>query len=253
MIAAAANSCLGFALDCGVFWKGAGVTIMAFIIFVGSVYVLLSAILGRYMGFLVLIVAFSGWMMIQSSLWLFGYWSQGLETPTNLGPRGSEPAWVVLEASPGGTSDRYDVFSKYPAAPWVIPDESDPDQSADVQSASGAVTAFLAEQTNEELGREETDPTAITGTQFSVDSIRFAEAEDGKTPVAVAQSHFNGGGPQWTVSLYDDSGSVPRYSFMFLAGSIIIFLIFLPLLDRAEKKRKEFLTGGGAPAWYGPA
>jgi hypothetical protein len=40
---------------------------------------------------------------------------------------------------------------------------------------------------------------------------------------------------------------------MFLAGSIGMFLVTLPLLDRAEKKRKEFLTGGGAPAWYGPA
>ena len=67
------------------------------------------------------------------------------------------------------------------------------------------------------------------------------------------QAHYNGGGPLWTVSLYENSGSVPRYSYMFLAGSIIIFLIFLPLLDRAEKKRKAFLTGGNAPAWYGPA
>ena len=37
------------------------------------------------------------------------------------------------------------------------------------------------------------------------------------------------------------------------SASIILFLIHLPLLDRAEKKRKAFLTGGGAPAWYGPA
>jgi hypothetical protein len=40
---------------------------------------------------------------------------------------------------------------------------------------------------------------------------------------------------------------------MFLAGSIILFAVHLPLLDRAEKSRKEFLTGGSAPAWYGPA
>ena len=55
------------------------------------------------------------------------------------------------------------------------------------------------------------------------------------------------------MSLYFDSGSVPRYSYMFLLGSIVAFAVSLPLLDRAEKKRKEFLTGGGAPAWYGPA
>lgn len=249
----AAKSCLGFALDCGTLWKGAGVTIMGLIIFVGSIYVILAAILGRYMGFLVLIVAFSGWMAIQSSLWLFGYWSQGLETPTNLGPRGSEPAWVVLEAATADTSDRYETFSTYPEGPWELPDEDDPQQTADVQSASGAVTAFLAENLNEELGREETDPMAIAGTQFSVDSIRFAEAEDDKTKIAVVESHYSGGGPQWTVSLYYDSGSVPRYSYMFLAGSILVFGVSLPLLDRAEKKRKEFLTGGGAPAWYGPA
>lgn len=247
------NSCLGFALDCATLWKGAGVTIMSFILFVGSVYVLLGAIMGRYMGFLVLVIAFSGWMIVQSSLWLFGYWSQGLETPTNLGPRGSEPAWVVLEASTGATSDAYEVFADYPGAPFEVPDESDPEQSADVQSATGAVTSFLAEHTNEELGIPETDPAAVAGTQFSVDSIKFAEAEDAKTKVAVVESHYNGGGAQWTVSLYFDSGSVPRYSYMFLGGSIIVFLIFLPLLDRAEKKRKSFLTGGSAPAWYGPA
>ncbi len=40
---------------------------------------------------------------------------------------------------------------------------------------------------------------------------------------------------------------------MFMAASILLFLIHLPLLDRAEKRRKAFLTGGSAPAWYGPA
>ena len=231
-----ASSCLGFAVDCGTLWKGAGVAIMSLILFVGSVYLLLSAILGRTMGYLVLMVSLTGWLAIQSSLWLFGYWSQGIETPTNLGPRGSEPAWIALEASPNATSDRYGSAD-----------------TADIQSVGGAVTSFLAEHTNEELGLAETDPTAITGTQFAIDSINFATAEDGKTKVAVVQSHFTGGGPLWTVSLYYDSGSVPRYSYMFLLGSIILFLIHLPFLDRAEKKRKAFLTGGGAPAWYGPA
>ncbi len=63
---------------------------------------------------------------------------------------------------------------------------------------------------------------------------------------------FTGGGPQTTVSMYYDGGSVARYSWMFLIASIILFAIHLPLLDRAERKRKQFLTGGTAPAWYGP-
>ncbi|CAN5714449.1 hypothetical protein BH18ACT17_BH18ACT17_14560 [soil metagenome] len=240
-------SCLGFAIDCGVLWKGAGVTIMGFTLFIFSTFVLLGAIFGRWLGFLVLMVSLSGWMVLQSALWLFGFWSQGIETPTNLGPRGSEPAWVALEAAVDETSDRYEAYASWPGDPWQEP-EAD---NADVQSASGAVTAFLAEQTNEELELAETAPTAIQGSQFAIDSIRFAEDEG--TKLAVVQSHFTGGGPLWTVSLYYDTGSVARYSYMFLGGSIVAFAVFLPLLDRAEKKRKEFLTGGGAPAWYGPA
>jgi hypothetical protein len=248
-----AKHCLGFAIDCGTMAKGAGAVAMAFILFIGSVYLLLSAIFGRWMGYLVLGVSFTGWMIIMSSLWLFGFWSQGLQTPTNLGPRGSEPAWVVLQASTGQTSARYRQFSSYPGGPWKQADPNNKTQAAALEQASSEVQTFLADQLNADKHILLTSPAAYTSLQFSVDGVAFATAEDGKTPLAVATAHFNGGGPLWTVSMYHDSGSVPRYSYMFLAGSILLFAFHLPLLDRAEKKRKEFLTGGSAPAWYGPA
>jgi hypothetical protein len=243
--------CLGFAIDCGTIAKGTGVVVMAAILFIGSIYLLLTAIFGRWMGYLVLTVAFSGWMIILSSMWLFGFWSQGWGTVTNLGPRGALPAWVVLQASPQATSTAYATFSTYPGPSWKEADEKDPDESAKETDASSAVTTFLATELNTEKKILPTDPTAYAATQFSVDSVRFAM--DGKTQLAVAQAHFNGGGPLWTVSIYYDSGSIPRYSYMFLAGSLLLFVIHVPLLDRAEKKRNEFLTGGSAPAWYGPA
>ena len=242
------HSCLFWAIECGTLVKGVGVTLAAFTLFIGSVYLMLTFVLGRWMGYLVLMVSFSGWMIMFSALWLFGFWSQGLETPTNLGPRGSEPAWVVLDGGLGTADDRFETFSSYPGPPWEAPTEA---QTASVQSVSGAAQSFLAAQANEELGLEEGDPNAVTGTQFTIDSIMFAP--EGDTSLAVVQAHFSGGGPVVTLSLYHDSGSVPRYSYMFLAGSILLFLIHLPLLDRAEKKRKAFLTGGTAPAWYGPA
>jgi hypothetical protein len=40
---------------------------------------------------------------------------------------------------------------------------------------------------------------------------------------------------------------------MVLIGSTLLFGAHLPFLDRAERKRKEILTGGTAPPWYGPA
>jgi hypothetical protein len=243
--------CLGFNVDCGTLAKGAGVTVMGFILFVGSVYLILSAVLGRWMGYLVVVVSFAGWMAMLSALWAFGFYSQGPDTPVNLGPRGSEPTWVPLLVSTGETSDRYRAFESYPEGPWEEAGQGEFPTST--QSVSGVLTAFLAERANEELDIPETDPTALTAVDFTIDRISFAPAEDDETSLAVAEAHFTEGGPLVTVSLYHDSGSVPRYSYMFLAGSIVLFAIHLPLLDAAERKRREFLTGGAAPAWYGPA
>lgn len=242
------GSCIGFAIECGTLFKGAGVVFAAVILFVGSVYVLLSAVFGRWMGYLVLIVAFTGWMVIQSSLWLFGYWSQGPTTPTSQGPRGANPAWVVQAAGLQPATD----FPTYPGDAWAAADATDAAEAADIQSVTGASTTYLAAQANEDLERSETAADAIPSTQFAVDTIHFATA-NGKTRLALVEAHFLGGGPETTLSLSYDSGSIPRYSLMFFAGSILLFGLHLPLLDRAERKRKAFLTGGNAPPWYGPA
>ena len=39
----------------------------------------------------------------------------------------------------------------------------------------------------------------------------------------------------------------------FLGASIVLFLVHVPFLDRAERKRKAVLTGGKQPEWRGPA
>jgi hypothetical protein len=243
-----ADTCLGFGVSCGTLFKGAGVVIAGFVLFVGSVYVLLAAVFGRWMAYLVLIIAFSGWMILQSSLWFFGFWAQGPDTKTNLGPRGSEPAWQVIDAGSSAQSAQFSEFGTYPGDSWAPADPT----SADFQAAQGAATTFLAAQANANLGLDPLDVNAIQSTNFTVTSTEFATAADG-TPLAVVQAHFTAGGPQTLLSMYHNSGSVPHYSAMFLAGSILLFVIHLPLLDRAERSRKAFLTGGTAPPWYGPA
>jgi hypothetical protein len=253
VIGAEAPSCLGFGIDCGVLLKGAGVTIGGLLLFVGSVYLVLSAVFGRWMGYLVLMVCFSGWIMIQSGLWAWGFWSQGPDTVVNLGPRANEAQWLVASAGFGtGATDTYPEFESYPSAPWVVPDETDEEQASELTAAQGAATAYLAEQANEELGRGEFAVDAVTASQFTVTQTRFATAEDG-TDLAVVQAHYTAGGPATTLSMYFSKGNVWAYSYLFLVVSLILFAIHLPLLDRAEKQRKAFLTGGSQPAWFGPA
>ncbi|MEX0984953.1 MAG: hypothetical protein WD096_07870 [Actinomycetota bacterium] len=245
-------SCIGFNVACDVILKGAGVTIAGLLLFVGSVYVLLSAVFGRWMGYLVVMVAFSGWMLVLSSLWLWGFWSLGPETTVNLGPRGTSPSWLVVSAGlhPENTEARTE-FASYPGAPWETVAPTDYAES-EPQAISGAAVSYLADIANEELGRHEFDQDAVSATQFTVDTLAVAQAEDG-TDLAVVQAHFIGGGPSTTLSMAYDDGSEAIYGWLFLVASGLVFAIHLPLLDRAERSRTEFLTGGNAPAWYGPA
>jgi hypothetical protein len=246
----AAGTCLGSDVACDTMVKGGLSVLMAFVLFVGSPLILLSAVFGRRMGSLVLGASFFAWMILFSALWTFGFWSQGTQTPTNLGPRGVEPAWVVESA---GTAPEatYDAFQSYPEGDgWREPGTNENDTGS-VQSVTGAVQSYLAHQANEDLGKEPFDPGAVQTTNFTVEDIRFAT--DGDVSLAAAQAFYTGGGPEVTVYLRHDSGSAPVYSYVFLAGSILGLVIVLPFLDRAEKKRKHILTGGTAPPWYGPA
>jgi hypothetical protein len=246
----AASTCLGFDVACDTIIKGGLSVLMGFVLFIGSVLLLVSAVFGRKMGFLVIATAFFGWLLMLSALWAFGFYSQGPQTPTNLGPRGVEPAWVVESA---GTSPQATVptYSTYPGGDgWRTPGTNSADTSS-VQSVQGAVQGYLAEQANEKLGKEPLAPGAVQTSDFTVSNVRFAT--DGDTSLAAAQAYYNGGGPLVTVFLRHDSGSVPVYSFLFMGASVIGLLVTVPFLDRTEKKRKDILTGGAAPPWYGPA
>jgi hypothetical protein len=245
-----ATGCLGFDVACDTIVKGGLSVVMGFVLFIGSVLLLLSAVFGRRMGYLVLATCFFGWMLLLSSLWAFGFWSQGTQTPTNLGPRGVEPTWVV-EAAGTQPQATIETFSSYPdPGTWRTPGTNEADTGS-VQSVQGAVQSYLATQVNEEQGKGPFDPGAVQTTDFTVENIRFAA--DGKASLAAARAFYNGGGPMLTVYLRHDSGSVPVYSYAFLLISLIGLAVHLPLLDRTERTRKEILTGGTAPPWYGPA
>jgi hypothetical protein len=244
-----AQTCLGFHVECGNLVKGGLGVAMGFVLFVGSVLLLLSAVFGRKMGYLVMSVSFFAWMILFSAVWTFGFFSQGPKTPVDLGPRGREPGWVVEAAGQNVTTFAYPQYKSYPTGDiWKAPT---PGLSASVQSVTGAIQSYLTQQANQKAGLGQFESGAFQTTDFTVQDVRFAGAGD--VSLAAAQAFYNGGGPFITVFMRHDSGSVPIYSWMFLIGSIIGFSIHLPFLDRAERERKEILTGGTAPPWYGPA
>ena len=265
--------------------KGWGVTILGSLIFFGSAYVLLSAVFGRWMGYLVTAVSFWGMMIIFSLIFVFGVPGS---TPPNLGPRGtryacptciSEPHWAPVDAAENVTSPEFESVAQYPRGPWEPPDEDTLDE---VESLTNALGEFLARRANEgteggvgqegglgeggaggeqeggaggaETGAEGTEGAHEEGfasTDFVVQNIRFTE-EDGAR-LAGAQVYVRSGGPILEAWAVFDEGNVPLPSYIFLGVSALAFAAHLPFLDRAERKRKEILTGGEPPKFLGPA
>jgi hypothetical protein len=242
--------------------KGWGVAILGSLVFFGSVYVLLAAVFGRWMGYLVTAVSFWGMMIIFSLIFVLGVPGS---TPPNLGPRGtryacptciSEPHWAPVAVAANVTSPKFESVAEYPGAPWEEPDE---DTRIEIEALTTSVGEFLAREAaaGEEAPAEGAEGAApaeaqeVEATDFSLRNIKFT-TEDGAR-LAAAEVFLADGGPILEVFAVFDTGNVPLPSWLFLGGSLLLFAGHLPFLDRAEKKRKHILTGGSAPKFLGPA
>lgn len=225
--------------------EGALVVISAFLLFPGSVVLLLSAVFGLRMGYLVAATGFFAFMVILSALWVFG--APG--TPRFLGPKGELPTWTALAEGRELTSPTYPVLERFPEEPWTSPEE-DPSLTAEVEPATLAFQEFLAEEAAAELQGAGLEGE-ITPEDFQIADLRFTDVDG--TPLAAARAFATGGGPEVEVFGYKDPGNEPLPSYLFLGASLIGFVIHLPFLDRAERRRKEVLTGGGQAPWRGPA
>jgi hypothetical protein len=224
--------------------EGTLVVVAAMILFPGTVWLITSAVFGVRMGYLISATGFFAFMLILSALWVFG--APG--TPRYLGPKGELPAWVPLAAGQQLTSERFPLVAEYPAGPWRSPKEAA--LEAEEEPASLAFQEFLAEEAAAEL-RGAGIEGEVPPTEFTIEGVRFAEVDE--RPVAMARGFASEGGPQVLVFGYKDPGNEPLPSYLFLAGSLIGFVAHLPFLDRAERRRKEILTGGDQPPFRGPA
>jgi hypothetical protein len=227
------------------FVQGTLVVVMSFLVFGGSIMILTGAVFGLRMGYLVTATSLFAFMIILSSLWVFG--APG--TPRYLGPKGELPTWKPVAFGQELESEAFPEISEYPGGPWEEPDQA---TTPEVEPVTLAVQEFLAEEATAELRAEGQTDAEVPPEDFTVTDIRFTEADDG-TGLSAATAFATGGGPEVEVFSYKDPGDEAMPSYFFLAGSVLGFLMHLPFLDRAERKRKQVLTGGEQTPWRGPA
>lgn len=235
--------------------KGILVVVCALVLFVGSVYMIVSGVFGLRMGYLVVATAFFGWVLLLSTLWLFGvpFLKAGGQPSVlaDLGPRGTEAHWQVFAAAAGpARTDRYPVTALYPSHPWWTPAPNAP-AAASIDTVTPAIQDYVAQQATAQLQKQNPGAAPIDPSTIQIQDVRFTSS--GGADLAAGEAYLATGGTVVTVYAYHDHGNVPEYSIGFFFVSLLGFAVHVPLLDRAERRRRGIITSETAPAWYGPA
>ncbi|HEX2239816.1 MAG TPA: hypothetical protein VHJ82_01550 [Actinomycetota bacterium] len=168
---------MNFALTIdGTFILGVGATIASIVVFFGSVWLLLTLILGARLAYFITASVSLGFLFIMTIVWSIG---------TPLGPVGefgkptqaSLPHWEPIDIGTDPGALKFGPAASYPDAPWAPPDEEDAAQVSRAAEMEGDAEEYLTEQI--EAGNVENfaDPGYA---QVQEDSERLLENEDGQ-------------------------------------------------------------------------
>lgn len=232
-----------------------------FICLAGSVFMLLAANFGALKGYLIAAVAFFGLLIVLSATWTFGLPG----TPALTGPKGT-PASLKELTREDPVASRFPKVDDFQGAGngWsAAPAEpeggklsaADEELKADLDTARQAAVQALITERNKNVtdSSKELDVT-------NLDAKSFYTTDDGTTVAAIVISPKEppaGSGlvkPDFspvTVFAYKDTGAPLLPSYLFLAGSAVLFVVHLLLLGLAERRRPlgAVLTPGrAAPA-----
>ncbi|MDQ4148435.1 MAG: hypothetical protein M3164_00320 [Actinomycetota bacterium] len=174
------------------FIKGLLAFVVMMIVFVGSVWLLLSMILGARLGYFVMASCFFGVMILISAIWFVT--TLGPKGPDGfLGSLGEETGWQPIAVGPqlGTTRSPWGTFdlSDYPEGDWQEPSRArnladlEGPAAAEVQIAHPVMEALVLEAVSEIPGvRRRVEPltqgdVALPPDDFEVIDIRMKEAD----------------------------------------------------------------------------
>jgi hypothetical protein len=223
--------------------KGALAVILSFLLLPGSVIALLSANFGALKGYLIGAVAFFGFLFMLAIIWTFGLPG----TPALTGPQGPQPHFVEFtKDSPEAA--RFPEIATFngaagggwQAAPEGAPTGADKQLKEDLDAAEQAVTsAFITEgnkdvtDSSKELDATNVEPktfyTTSGGTTLAAITLSPKEPPEGS---GLTKPTFE----PVTEFAYQDPGFPQLFNYIFMGGSLILFLLHVLALGRAERR-----------------
>ena len=244
-------------------WSGAAavaVVLTAALIFMGTIYYLLTTLFGWRRAFHISMVSLMGFMIILSLVWLVG--SPG--TVPGTGPRGREPIWVPFLADSEFGADFRDLTGEFPEG-WDAPgkkyfgnsDEANTgaiDAIGEIDTVKGLLLPALAGYGQEQgfpsqeaadydfrlPSKTPADEAKLTAEEraIPVAEVRFEDAGGGELLIGVRIPGVSDKHPEVTIFAFRDKGAIFLPSLYFLVVSIFLFALHLWLLARDEIKQR---------------
>jgi hypothetical protein len=217
-----------------IFVTGVAVTVAGIIVFIGSIFLLLSLVLGGRLAYFVTASVTLAVLVILGVVWSIN----------PLGPVGQLPEWEPRGAADTPAQINFGPMSSYPNGPWQTPNKNDVAQVALASAMQGVATAAL--QSGITSGKVKNFPTTslavvdATKTRLLMQGSKQYGAvtygsTSGKARSAVALFYYNPGDPL----------GPPR---KITLGLFIVFALHLFGMNRIERKAKTAGNGGATDA-----
>lgn len=215
------------------FLTGAAAFISAILIFCGSVWLLLTMVLGARLAYFISATITLAFVLIMGVVWAF------TNKISPLGPVGELPSW-----SPVSIGSDVSEFG-YPEGEWFVANENDDEQSLRATEFESEAGDYLETAIEEEA--EGVEFEALSDAVVNSDETRLIEVDGdlyGGTvfePGETALEGAEGDGPPDPVFVFmsfDPGNPLSKARYIFL-GTLILFVLHMFGLSRAERKTKR--------------
>ncbi len=216
-----------------IFTVGVGAVLSGIIVFVGSVWLLLSMVLGPRLAYFVAASITLAFLLIMAVVW----------SVNPLGPVGELPSWNPVAIGEDASELEFGPASSYPESPWRAPseeDEAEQTQKSELETDAGDY--FETALTEGDL-----DVAAGSTGAASTDETRFIEQDGdlfGAVTLEVTPPAGGGGGetaePATVVAVLEyDPGNPLGRARITVAGAFVLLVLHLFGLSRSERRARR--------------
>ena len=233
-----------------IFIEGIAVTIAALIVFFGTIWLLMSVVMGGRLAYFVTASVALGFIFIMTLVWSYG---------TPLGPVGVMPEWHGVDIAESATEIKdLGPAAEYPEEPWEVPDKDDPADTTKAAELESAAVDYLEKQIEEDAGGDFVQANDATVTSDTARLLTQGDVEYGALTLeaaAAAITKFNEADDDQldTITPKDatavvvmryDPGNPLGKARKIAAGTFLVFALHLFGLSRAERKTKKETNNG---------